>query len=90
MSAKRFGLPTMHKEAGERRVFLPSLIAFLDRVGAEEIVLEDGYGSSLGLDAKEYIAASKKVRFGSVEECYAQPNILVLRCPDDHIASSVS
>jgi hypothetical protein len=33
----------MHKEAGERRDFLPELVGRLHRFGAREIVLEDGY-----------------------------------------------
>ncbi len=71
----------MHKEAGERRDFLPPLIAFLDRAGAEAIVLEDGYGSGMGLTADAYLRASPKVRFGDYDECLSQDVVVVLRCP---------
>lgn len=73
----------MHKETGERRDFLPGLVDFLDRAGAEEIVIEEGYGSGMDLRVEDYLAASKKVRVGSYQECYAQDIVAVLRCPSD-------
>ncbi|HYH95354.1 hypothetical protein [Hyalangium sp.] len=77
------GLPRMHKEAGERRDFLPALVSFLDRVGVKAIVLEEGYGSGLDVPLAEYLAASSKARTGTYEECLAQDVVVVLRCPDD-------
>jgi alanine dehydrogenase len=73
----------MHEEAGERRDFLPSLIAWLDRAGAGELVLEDGYGSGMGMSEDAYRAASDRVRFGSRADCFDQDVVLVLRCPED-------
>ncbi len=73
----------MHKEAGEKRDFLPSLVAFLDRAGAREIVVEDGYGSGMDVSFQEYLDASPKVRIGTYDECLAQDLVVMLRCPDD-------
>ncbi len=80
-----FGLPRMHKEAGERRDFLPGLVTFLDRSGADGIVLEEGYGAGIGVEPAEYLSASDRVRFGSREECLAQDVVVVIRCPDHDI-----
>jgi alanine dehydrogenase len=75
------GLPRMHKEAGERRDFHPRLVAFLDRVGAGQIVVEEGYGSGMGVDPGAYLEASSRCRVGTYEECLAQDVVLVLRYP---------
>jgi alanine dehydrogenase len=77
------GLPRMRHETGERRDFLPSLVDWLDRAGAGEIVLEHGYGSGMGLTDAEYRAASDRVRFASRAECFDADVVLVLRCPGD-------
>jgi len=77
------GLPRMHKEPSEKRDFLPDFIAYLDRVGAEEIVLEEGYGSGIGFTPDDYRAASGKVRFAGYEECLSQQLVIVVRCPDE-------
>jgi alanine dehydrogenase len=78
-----FGFPRMHVEPGERRDFLPCLMAFLDRTGSGPIVLEDGYGEDMGLGPVDYIAASPKVRFGTADAALDQDVIVVLRCPTD-------
>ena len=77
------GLPRMHKEVGERRDFLPEFVEFLDRAGAEEIVIEEGYGSGMGLTADDYRRASAKVRVGHYDECLGQDLVVVVRCPAD-------
>ncbi|MDQ3264136.1 MAG: hypothetical protein M3Y59_10805 [Myxococcota bacterium] len=77
------GLPRLHKEAGERRDFLPPLIEFLDRVGAESILIEEGYGSGMGIPLSDYLAASPRCRVGTLAECYAQQVVVALRCPDE-------
>lgn len=77
------GLPRIHKEAGERRDFLPPFVSFLARVGAREIVIEEGYGSGMGVSVQEYLATSPKVRVGTYEECLAQQVVAVLRCPSE-------
>ncbi len=78
---RTIGFPRMHKEAGERRDFLPSLMTFLDRAGAGELVLEQGYGQGMGLCDDDYRRASPKVRFAAYDECLAQDVVVVLRCP---------
>lgn len=79
----RVGLPRMHKEAGERRDFLPDLVEFLDRVGAEEVLLEEGYGSGMGFALEDYLARSKRARRATWDECMAQELVVVVRCPSD-------
>lgn len=79
------GLPRMHKEPGEHRVFLPTLTAFLERVGAREIVVEEGYGAEMGLDPDDYRRTTKRVRQGNLDECLSQDVIVVLRCPNESL-----
>jgi alanine dehydrogenase len=86
---KSFGLPRIHKEPGERRDFLPGLVSFLDRAGAANVVIEQGYGSGMGLDVKDYLAQSPRCRVGTYEECLAQDAVLVLRYPTDAIVSKM-
>jgi alanine dehydrogenase len=86
MSAKTgrtVGLPRMHKEAGERRDFLPEFVRRLDAAGAAEIVLEDGYGAGLGLPTDAYLAASPVARSATMQETFAQDIVVVIRCPDE-------
>ncbi len=83
------GLPRMHKEAGERRDFLPSLVAFLERAGASKIVLEEGYGSGMGIEPASYLEASSLVSFGSYEDCLDQDVVVVLRCPSEDVMRSM-
>ena len=75
------GLPRMHMEAGERRDFLPDLVAAADRAGATEIVLELGYGSGMGVREDAYLAASPKVRFAGYDEVMKSDIVAVVRCP---------
>jgi alanine dehydrogenase len=77
------GLPRMHKEAGDRRDFLPRFVAALDAAGATAITLEEGYGTGMDVPASAYEGASSRVRFGSYEDCLAQDLVAVVRCPDE-------
>jgi alanine dehydrogenase len=77
------GLPRMHQEAGERRDFLPGLVAWLDGAGVDEVVLESGYGSAIDVAPDAYLTASRRARFASHEECLDQDVVVVLRCPPD-------
>jgi alanine dehydrogenase len=79
--ALSIGLPRMHKEAGERRDLLPPLLEFLDRVGAGDIVLEEGYGSGMGLPEDAYLEGSSRARVDTFEACLEQDVVVVLRCP---------
>jgi alanine dehydrogenase len=78
----RIGLARMHKEPGERRAFLPSFVARLERSGAQ-VVLQEGYGSETGFSPNDYVRLAPGVRFASHAETYAQDYVLVLRCPVD-------
>jgi alanine dehydrogenase len=72
----------MHKEAGEVRDFLPQLVSALEKRGAG-VVLEEGYGSGMGLEDRDYLQAAPTARFAPHAETYRQDHVLVLRCPTD-------
>jgi alanine dehydrogenase len=73
----------MHKETGERRDFLPPLVARLHKLGAA-VCLEHGYRSGIGLAEADYLKVAPAARYVSHAEAYQQPIVLVLRCPADH------
>jgi len=77
----------MHKEAGERRDFLPPLVASLCRDGASEVVLEEGYGTGLGISPSAYLELDERVRFAGYREVLEQDIVVVLRCPDEEAVS---
>jgi alanine dehydrogenase len=79
----RVGLPRMHKEAGERRDFLPPFVAALCRDGVDGVILEEGYGSGMDVDPSEYLAVAPCVRFASYREVFDQDVVTVVRCPDE-------
>lgn len=74
------GLARMHVEFGERRDFLPPLVADMEKRGAQ-VFLEYGYGSAMGLTEEDYKNAAPNVQFVSHEEVYQKQFVLVLRCP---------
>jgi len=76
------GLARMHVEFGERRDFLPSLVADLEKRGAQ-VYLEHGYGSGMGFTEGDYQQIAPNVRFVSHEEVYQKQIVLVLRCPSN-------
>ncbi len=75
------GFPRMHKEVGERRDFLPDLVATVARAGAE-VVVEEGIGSGMGLADVDYTSRSDRIRTGSNAEAFAQDLVVTLRCPE--------
>ncbi len=83
------GLPRMHKEAGERRDFLPPRVRGLGSLGVERIFIESDYGSGMGFSEVDYLEASKAVRVVSLEECFAADLVLVLRWPNDDLIRSM-
>lgn len=76
------GLARMHVEFGERRDFLPNLVADMEKRGAQ-VFLEYGYGSGMGLTEGDYQKFAPNVKFVSHEEIYKQQFVLVLRCPSN-------
>jgi alanine dehydrogenase len=74
-----FGFPTMHKEAGERRDFLPPLIHRLADLGCE-VYVESGIGSGMGYLDQEYLS-SPRVRVVDEDTAYRQEVVVVLRAP---------
>ena len=81
--ALTFGFPRMHKEAGERRDFLPPLIAGLARLGCD-VAVERGIGSAMGYTDADYVSlAAAGIRVVDEREAYAQDVVVVLRAPID-------
>ena len=86
MSALTLGLPRMRKEPGERRDFLPNLVAAVqDLTGA---IVERGIGSGMGFADDDYTHVGPNVRLGSNEECFSQD--VVPLCAPRRIACTCS
>ena len=75
------GFPRMHREASERRDFLPPLIGLLAANGAE-IHVESGIGSGMGYTDTDYSTLSPDVHITDEDECYRQDIVVVLRAPE--------
>jgi alanine dehydrogenase len=75
------GFPRMHREASERRDFLPPLIGLLAANGAE-VYLETGVGSGMGYSDTDYTTVSPHVHITDEESCYRQDIVVVLRAPE--------
>ena len=76
-----FGFPRMHKEAGERRDFLPPLVAQIARMGSP-VFVERGIGSKLGLSDDDYLSVSPGVLAVDNEEAFLQDVVMILRAPE--------
>ncbi len=76
------GMARMHAEFGERRDFLPSFVARLNRRGAK-VILEHGYGAGMGLTEEAYQVIAPDIQFAAHEEIYQQDYVMVLRCPTE-------
>jgi len=74
------GFPRMHKEAAERRDFLPDIVARLAACGAE-VAVERGIGSGMGYRDEDYSSAGAT---HVVDEAgaYARDVVVVLRSPE--------
>jgi alanine dehydrogenase len=75
------GFPRMHKEASERRDFLPPLIGLLASTGAQ-VFCETGIGSAMGYTDTDYSTVSPNVHITDEEACYRQDIVVVLRAPE--------
>ena len=78
-SSMTFGFPRMHKEVGERRDVLPSLVHLVADLGCE-VFVESGIGSGMGYADGDY---GSHPNVGVVDEAtaYAQDIVVVLRAP---------
>lgn len=76
------GLPQMYKEPGEKRDFLPTFTARLQKMGAH-VILEHGYGAEMGLKEEDYLKLAPEIEFAPHKETYRQEYVLVLRYPSD-------
>ncbi|HWC69796.1 MAG TPA: alanine dehydrogenase, partial [Actinomycetota bacterium] len=84
MTAPSLGLPRMHKEAGERRDFLPALVAAVADLGGP-VVVEHDIGCGIGYTDDDYVRAGPNVVVGSNGDAFAQDVVLVLRAPEDRL-----
>jgi len=74
----------MHKETGERRDFLPDLVAGVADLGGR-IVVEGTIGSGMGYSDADYLRVGPTVTVGSNEDACAQDVVLALRAPEDRL-----
>jgi alanine dehydrogenase len=75
------GFPRMHREASERRDFLPPLIGLLAANGAE-VYVESGIGSDMGYTDVDYSMLSPDVHVTDEDGAYRQDIVVVLRAPE--------
>jgi alanine dehydrogenase len=79
--ALSLGLPRMHKEAGERRDFLPDLVASVSRLGGA-VCVEEGIGAGMGITEESYLARSPALSVTDNDTAWRQDVVLVLRSPE--------
>jgi len=82
------GLPRMHLEPGERRVFLPEFVAALVDMGYT-VILEEDYGTSISLTEEDYRTVAPSIQFAGLEAVYQQDHVLVLRFPGDELVKTM-
>jgi len=75
------GFPRMYNEPGERRAFLPPLIATLTEVGVD-VFVEAGSGAGMGYPDEAYRAVSERVHIVDEATSYRQDVVVVLRAPE--------
>ena len=75
------GFPRMYNEPGERRAFLPSLMASITAAGAD-VYVETGSGAGMGYPDEAYRAVSPRVHVVDEATAYAQDIVVVLRAPE--------
>jgi len=80
MIIKSIGLPTMHKEEGEKRAFLPSFIKMLNKYDVD-IYIDEDYGNKMGYKSDDYVAQNCSVKIASHDEVYMQDLVIVLKSP---------
>ncbi|MEO5918510.1 MAG: hypothetical protein ABIQ17_03015 [Candidatus Limnocylindrales bacterium] len=75
------GFPRMYNEPGERRAFLPALMALLASLDVE-VYVEAGSGSGMGYSDDDYRAGSARVHIVDEATAYRQDVVVVLRAPE--------
>jgi alanine dehydrogenase len=75
------GFPRMYNEPGERRAFLPPLMAMLAGLDVDSYV-ESGSGTGMGYPDDAYTAVSPRVHVVDEATAYAQDIVVVLRAPE--------
>lgn len=81
MVIKTIGLPTMHKEDGEKRAYLPSFVQMLGKYDVDVFIDED-YGKKMGYTPKDYICVNSRVKVVPHYEVYNQDLVIVLKAPN--------
>ena len=71
----------MHKERGERRVFLPEFVKLVAGLDVT-VLLEEGYGAELGIPPREYEGSGLRIRFEDRRRVFAADLVVVLRSPE--------
>jgi alanine dehydrogenase len=74
------GFPRMHKELGEKRVFLPDFIQMLTRFA--DVYLSEGYGSRLGYSFDDYRQGNPRVFQTEQNDAFQKDYVIVLRSPN--------
>lgn len=82
MTIKSIGFPRMHKDAGEKRDFLPDFFEFFKNFPDRAVSLEEGYGSAMGFTKEDYLRANPDIRFVGREDAYKTDLVIVLRSPE--------
>jgi alanine dehydrogenase len=75
------GFPRMHKERGEVRDYLPSLVAGVAAY-ATQVVIESGIGTGIGYADADYLERASNIRAGTNEEAFDQDVVVTLRSPE--------
>ena len=75
------GFPRMLNEPGEKRAFLPPLMALLGSMDVD-VSVEAGSGAGMGYADERYQAASPRVRIVDQATAYRQDIVVVLRAPE--------
>ena len=75
------GFPRMRNERGERRAFLPELMATLVELGVD-VSVEASSGAPMGIGDDAYASISPRVRMVDEAAAYDQDVTVVLRAPE--------
>jgi len=74
----------MNKEKSERRDFVPLLFEKLNSLKDVDILVEEGYGSSMGFSIEDYLGKNNKIRIVKRKDVFTADMIVVLRTPEEH------